>query len=164
MTQWAAIGVSVFEFRGVTSKVIFQDSTPMFAAMSIAFSDFTFCSQVYSCKRFSKSVLRIPILCLLHRNFWGYPSSLFGYAKGRDYSQPLHEYSILGSYFTTFKSKFMMILADTSGMGTDINACVTLSPMQWSTCFSIPWYPCPFKKQQIDSLPLALHGCFFWIC
>ena len=45
MTQWAAIGVSVFDFCGVTSPTIFQDSTPMFAAMSIEKSDFAACSQ-----------------------------------------------------------------------------------------------------------------------
>ena len=69
MAQWAALSVSVLEFRGVTSLMIFQDSTPMFAAMSIAFSDFTFCSQVYSCKHTANPVWRSPILCLLHRKF-----------------------------------------------------------------------------------------------
>ena len=29
-SQWAAVGVSVLEFRGVPSPMIFQDSTPMF--------------------------------------------------------------------------------------------------------------------------------------
>lgn len=37
--------VSVFDFRGVTSEVIFQNSTPMFCPMSIEKSDFTACSQ-----------------------------------------------------------------------------------------------------------------------
>ena len=44
-SQWAAVGVSVLEFRGVPSPMIFQDSTPMFAAMSIEKLDFTACSQ-----------------------------------------------------------------------------------------------------------------------
>ena len=35
MAQRAAVGVSVLEFRGVTSLVIVQDSTPMFRSMSI---------------------------------------------------------------------------------------------------------------------------------
>ena len=69
MAQWAALSVSVLEFRGVTSLMIFQDSIPMFAAMSIAFSDFRFCSQVYSCKHTANPVWRSPILCLLHRKF-----------------------------------------------------------------------------------------------
>lgn len=68
-SQWTAIGVSVLEFRGGSSPVVFKDSTPMFPAMSIAFSDFTACSQVYSCKRTANPVWRSPILCLLHRNF-----------------------------------------------------------------------------------------------
>ena len=38
--------VSVFDFRGVTSQVIFQNFTPKFVAMSIEKSDFTACSQV----------------------------------------------------------------------------------------------------------------------
>ena len=45
MTQRAVLGVSVFDFCGVTSPTIFQDSTPMFAAMSIEKSDFAACSQ-----------------------------------------------------------------------------------------------------------------------
>ena len=45
MAQRAAVGVSVLEFRGVTSLVIVQDSTPKFEAMSIEKSDFTACSQ-----------------------------------------------------------------------------------------------------------------------
>ena len=51
MAQWAAVGVSVLEFRGVPSPVVFKDSTPMFWPMSIAFSGFTLRSQAYSCKR-----------------------------------------------------------------------------------------------------------------
>ena len=51
MAQWATLGVSVFDFRGVTSPAVLKDSTPMFPAMSIAFSDFTLRSQVYFCKR-----------------------------------------------------------------------------------------------------------------
>ena len=51
MAQRAAVGVSVLEFRGVPSPAVFKDSTPMFPAMSIAFSDFTLRSQVYFCKR-----------------------------------------------------------------------------------------------------------------
>ena len=45
MAQRAAVGVSVLEFRGVTSLVIVQDSTPKFEAMSIEKSDFTAGSQ-----------------------------------------------------------------------------------------------------------------------
>lgn len=41
MAQWAVLGVSVFDFCGVTSKVIYQKSTPM----SIEKSKFTLCSQ-----------------------------------------------------------------------------------------------------------------------
>ena len=67
--QRAAVGVSVSDFRGVPSPMIFYDSTPTHGAMSIALSDFTLRSQVYSCKRLSKPVLRSPFLCLLHRNF-----------------------------------------------------------------------------------------------
>ena len=67
--QRAAVGVSVLEFRGVPSPMIFQDSTPMLPAMSIAFSDFTLRSQVYSCKHAVNQAVRIPILCLLHRKF-----------------------------------------------------------------------------------------------
>ena len=40
-SQQAAVGVSVLEFRGVPSPVVFKDSTPMLPAMSIAFLDFT---------------------------------------------------------------------------------------------------------------------------
>ena len=48
MPQWATLGVSVFDFRGVTSQVIFPNSTPMFQPMSIEKSKFTVCSQ-YNC-------------------------------------------------------------------------------------------------------------------
>ena len=41
VAQWAAVGVSVSDFRGVPSPMIFYDSTPTHGAMSIAFSDFT---------------------------------------------------------------------------------------------------------------------------
>ena len=57
MAQWAALGVSVFDFRGVSSQVFFKKSTPKFEATSIEKSDFTACSQIYSCKRFSKQGL-----------------------------------------------------------------------------------------------------------
>ena len=63
--QWAAVGVSVPDFRGVPSPMIFQDSTPMLWPISIAFSDFSACSQVYSCKRTANPILKSPILCLL---------------------------------------------------------------------------------------------------
>ena len=69
MAQWAALSVSVLEFRGVTSLMIFQDSTPMFQPMSIEKTKFTLRSQVYSCMPFSKPLLRSPFLCLLHRKF-----------------------------------------------------------------------------------------------
>ena len=46
VAQWAAVGVSVLEFRGVPSLVFFQDSTPMFLTMSIEKSDFTLRSRV----------------------------------------------------------------------------------------------------------------------
>ena len=69
VAQRAAIGVSVLEFRGVPSPKVFKDSTPMFWPMSIAFSDFTLRSQVYSCKGSSDLFCRSPILCLLHRKF-----------------------------------------------------------------------------------------------
>ena len=68
-SQWAAVGVSVLKFRGVTSPVVFQDFTPMLPAMSIEKSKFTARSQVYSCKRSPNFLWRIPILCLLHRKF-----------------------------------------------------------------------------------------------
>ena len=68
-SQWAAVGVSVLEFRGVTSLVIVQDSTPMFWPMSIEKSKFTTRSQAYSCKGSSDLFCRSPILCLLHRKF-----------------------------------------------------------------------------------------------
>lgn len=48
MAQWAAAGVSVLEFRGITSPIdqlIFQNSTPMFQSMSIEQSNFTARSQ-----------------------------------------------------------------------------------------------------------------------
>ena len=83
MAQRAAVGVSVLEFRGVTSLVIVQDSTPKFEAMSIEKSDFTACSQVYSCMPFSKPLLRSPFLCLLHRNF---SALLTNCAQERDYA------------------------------------------------------------------------------
>lgn len=50
MAQRASLSVSVLEFRGVTSLVIVQDSTPMFRSMSIEKLDFTGCSQAYSCE------------------------------------------------------------------------------------------------------------------
>lgn len=45
MAQWAVLGVSIFEFRGVTSPMFFQNSTPMFQPMSIEKSKFAACSQ-----------------------------------------------------------------------------------------------------------------------
>ena len=60
MAQWAALSVSVLEFRGVTSLMIFQDSTPMSLPMSIEKTKFTLRSQVYSCMPFSKPLLRSP--------------------------------------------------------------------------------------------------------
>ena len=69
VTQRAAAGVSVLEFRGVPFPMAFKDSTPMFWPMSIAFSDFTLRSQVYSCKGSSDLFCRSPTLCLLHRKF-----------------------------------------------------------------------------------------------
>ena len=68
-SQWAAVGVSVLKFRGVTSPVVFQDFTPMLPAMSIEKSKFTARSQVYSCKRSPNFLWRSPILCFLRRNF-----------------------------------------------------------------------------------------------
>lgn len=40
MTQWASLCVSVLDFRGVTSEIIFQNSTPMFCPVSIEKSNF----------------------------------------------------------------------------------------------------------------------------
>ena len=68
-SQWAAVGVSILEFRGVPSPKVFKDSTPMFWRMSIEKSKFTLRSQVYSCKHAVNQAVRIPILCLLHRKF-----------------------------------------------------------------------------------------------
>ena len=45
--QWAALCVSVFDFRTATSKMIFQHSTPMFQPMSIENSKFTLRSQAF---------------------------------------------------------------------------------------------------------------------
>ena len=78
MAQWAALSVSVLEFRGVTSLMIFQDSTPMSLPMSIEKTKFTLRSQVYSCMPFSKPLLRSPFLCLLHHKFRGGPSPVLG--------------------------------------------------------------------------------------
>ena len=69
VAQRAAIGVSVLEFRGVPSPMIFQDSTPMFWPMSIEKFKFTTRSQAYSCKRSPNLLWRSPILCLLLRKF-----------------------------------------------------------------------------------------------
>lgn len=52
MTQRTAFGVSVFDFRGVTSQVFFKKSTPKFEATSIEKSDFTACSQYVLAKAF----------------------------------------------------------------------------------------------------------------
>lgn len=60
MTQWAAVGVSVFEFRTATSEMIFQNSTPTFWPMSIEKSKFTTCSQVIRSK-YLKPILEKPI-------------------------------------------------------------------------------------------------------
>ena len=62
MAQWATLSVSALEFRGVTSPVVFQDSTPMSLPMSIEKTKFTLRSQVYSCMPFSKPLLRSPFL------------------------------------------------------------------------------------------------------
>ena len=69
VAQWAAAGVSVLEFRGVPSPMIFYDSTPTHETMSIEKSKFTLRSQVYFCKGSSDLFWRSPILCLLHRKF-----------------------------------------------------------------------------------------------
>ena len=61
--------VSVFDFRGATSPIVFQNSTPMFRPMSIAFSDFTLRSQAYSFKHTANPVWRSSFLCLHHRKF-----------------------------------------------------------------------------------------------
>ena len=55
VTQRAAVGVSIFNFRGVSSQVIFQNSTPMFQPMSIEKSKFTACSQHNFASAFRKS-------------------------------------------------------------------------------------------------------------
>lgn len=47
MAQWAALRVSVFDFRTATSEMIFQDFTPMFQPMSIEKSKFTLRSQAF---------------------------------------------------------------------------------------------------------------------
>ena len=52
MAQWASVGVSVFDFRGVTSQVFFKKSTPKFEATSIERSDFTTCSQYVLARAF----------------------------------------------------------------------------------------------------------------
>ena len=59
-SQWAAVGVSVLEFRGVSSPMIFYDSTPTHETMSIEKSNFTLRSQVYSCKCFPNLFRRSP--------------------------------------------------------------------------------------------------------
>ena len=58
VTQRAAVGVSIFNFRGVSSQVIFQNSTP-----SLQFVHSIILHAV------SKLTWRSPILCLLHRKF-----------------------------------------------------------------------------------------------
>lgn len=54
MTQRAVFGVSVFDFRGVTSLVIFQNSTPKFEAMSIEKPKFTLSSRYILASVFRK--------------------------------------------------------------------------------------------------------------
>ena len=81
MAQWAALGVSVFGFRAVTSPVIFQNSTPMFEAMSIAFSDCTFCSQ-YNLASVSQNLFcETPFFAYCPANFEVAQASIEGKQK-----------------------------------------------------------------------------------
>ena len=69
MAQWASLRVSVFDFCGVTSPVIFQDSTPMFWLLSIEKLDCTDGSQAYSCKHFSKPICEALFFVSCPANF-----------------------------------------------------------------------------------------------
>ena len=68
MAQWAVLGVSIFDFRGVTSQVFFKNSTPKFETMSIEKSKFTACSQYNLAKFFQIPLCKI-LFCLLSRKF-----------------------------------------------------------------------------------------------
>ena len=84
MAQWAALSESVFDFRGVPFPMIFQDSTPMFWPMSIAFSDFTLRSRVQSLRAHLKPGFEKPNSLFTPPQILRWPLPCFGVRKRLD--------------------------------------------------------------------------------